>query len=230
MWRCLVVFALMVLCSCSSRVRGPHGIVGGRAADGFFYVVPVAGGVVLIDTGEQPDGALLRELVAGRTIVAVLVTHAHHDHYAFAHALGSVPVYVGAEDIRRMRGETQHQGAIQRAQRAQNGGVDNLPPVPAGVRPVADQQRLVLGDRAFTAIALPGHTPGSTAYLYEDVLFGGDAAMARNGALAPIDEGYSDDPPMARASLRRLTGYAFRTVMDGHTGITAMGPDAIARE
>ncbi len=121
MRRCLFAFLLIALGACSTRVRGPHGIVGGRVADGFFYIVPVDGGVVLVDTGEQSDGAFLRELAAQRPVVAVLVTHAHHDHYAAAHTFASVPVYVGAEDIRRMRGETQHQGAIQRAQRERNG-------------------------------------------------------------------------------------------------------------
>jgi hydroxyacylglutathione hydrolase len=101
--------------------------------------------------------------------------------------------------------------------------------MPDNVRPVADGERLILGNRVFSAIALPGHTPGSTAFLFEDVLFGGDAAMARTGALAPIDDGYSDDPVMARASLVRLATQSFRTVMDGHTGITAMGPEAIVR-
>lgn len=220
-WLCLLGLA------CAQRVQGPYGIEGDRAADGYFYVVPVDGGVVLVDTGEQPDGALLQQIIAGRAVLGLLVTHAHHDHYAAAHLLGPVPTHVGPDDILRMKGVTQHQGANQVAWRAQNGGVDLLPPLPKELRPTVDGESVELGGARFTAIALPGHTPGSTAWLYRDVLFGGDAAMGFGTRIRPIDEGYSDDPPRALESLRKLKGFAFSTVLDGHRGRSSLGPDAV---
>ena len=88
------------LVACDQRVESRHG------------VAPVSGGVVLLDTGENEEGRLLRSLLGSRPVVAVLVTHAHHDHHPAAAQL-AVPVYVGADDIPRMEGKTLHQGAIQ---------------------------------------------------------------------------------------------------------------------
>lgn len=217
-----LTFALLLSSGCVQRVRGPHGIEGGRVADGFFYVVPVEGGVVLVDTGEQPDGAALRDAIAGRPVLALLVTHAHHDHYAAAHTFGEVPCHVGPDDIDRMQGKTQHQGEAQRAFREQNGGQDLRPPLPARLVPAPDGTQLVFGGDTFTALALPGHTPGSTAWTFRDGLFGGDAAMASGGGIAPIDARFSDDPQAATEVVRRLDGRSFSWLADGHVGLTLL--------
>jgi glyoxylase-like metal-dependent hydrolase (beta-lactamase superfamily II) len=214
-------FGLLTLgCSCGpTKIDGPHGIVGGRQADGYFYVAPVDDGVVVVDTGEDESGTLLLELIAGRAVHAVLVTHAHHDHYGAA-ALLDVPVYFGANEAAFLRGERDHQGEAQREQRAAS-GADRRPVVPAELAFVADGDELTFGGETFRALSLAGHTPGSTAWRHRDVLFGGDAAMVVDGALAPIDDRFSDDPVAARAALARLADEDFATVLDGHTGIHA---------
>lgn len=216
---CLLSALLLAVSACAQRVEGPYGIIGGRVADGFFYVVPVMGGVVLVDTGEEPNGASLRSAIAGRAVLAILVTHAHHDHYASASTFGDVPCYVGPADIDRMRGLTQHQGAAQREYRAQNGGRDRLPPLPVRLIPAPGGTRVTLGGADFEAIALPGHTPGSTAWRMGDVLFGGDAAMNSSTGISPIDDRFSDDPAAARAALGRLDSVPFVWLADGHVGI-----------
>lgn len=218
----LVLAALCCGPGCVQRVSGPYGIEGARVADGFFYVVPVDGGVVVVDTGEQPDGAQLRRALAERPVLALLVTHAHHDHYASAHTFSDVPCHVGPADIERMEGKTQHQGAAQRAYREQNGGRDLLPPLPERLVPAPDGTLLVVGGAEFRAIALPGHTPGSTAWLHRDVLFGGDAAMKAADGIAPIDALYSDDPAAADAAVRRLDPAAFTWLADGHVGLSRL--------
>jgi hydroxyacylglutathione hydrolase len=221
------MLATLPLLACATRVSGPHGIEGGREADGFFYVVPVTGGVVLVDTGEDERGVLLDQLISDRPVLGVVITHAHHDHCAAAFRFPTVEVFVGADDIARMKGETQHQGVIQTQWRASNGGLDRLPPLPAQLSALVDRQQLEFGDETFRAIAVPGHTPGSFVFLFRDVLFGGDTAMAIDGAIRPIDDGYSDDPPLARSSLATLREERFTTVMDGHRGITSLGPSAL---
>lgn len=80
------------LVACDQRVESRHGVVGRREADGFFSVAPVSGGVVLLDTGENEEGRLLRSLLGSRPVLAVLVTHAHHDHHPAAAQL-AVPVW-----------------------------------------------------------------------------------------------------------------------------------------
>jgi hydroxyacylglutathione hydrolase len=210
---------VLVLTACVQRVEGPHGIEGARVADGFFYVVPVDGGVVVVDTGEQPDGAQLRATIAGRPVLAILVTHAHHDHYSSAHTFGEVPCHVGPADIDRMQGKTQHQGAAQRERRERTGGTDLLPPLPLQLVPAPDGARVFVGGETFAAVALPGHTPGSTAWLFRDVLFGGDAAMQAPAGIAPIDARFSDEPAAAEAAVSRLEAVPFTWLADGHVGL-----------
>ncbi len=71
----------------------------------------------------------------------------------------------------------------------------------------------------YRAIHMPGHTPGSTAYLKEDALFsGGDAVVERGGgggaALPP--KMFSLDINEARRSLAKLAGLGISTIYPGH--------------
>ena len=70
----------------------------------------------------------------------------------------------------------------------------------------------VFGDRTVWAIHVPGHTPGSTAYLARTpegpVLFTGDASHTTWGWLNGVEPGsYSEDKPRSAASLARLRAF-----------------------
>ena len=182
-------------------------------------MAPVAGGVVVVDAGEDEGGDLLHEIIDGRRVLAVLITHAHHDHYSAAAALG-VPAYFGSGEEGFLTGARDHEGEAQRDYRARH-GADRRPAMPEVVVYVDDGDELVWGEERFRAVSLPGHTPGSTAWRYRDVLFGGDAAMVVDGELQPIDDRFSDDPEQARASLSRLANEDFVVVLDGHEGVHA---------
>jgi len=76
---------------------------------------------------------------------------------------------------------------------------------------VADGERLVIGDTAFEAFALPGHTAGSAAHLVHGVLFLGDAAASTAAAeVVAIAFGHQGpapglDPLLAWARTRAAT-------------------------
>ena len=70
----------------------------------------------------------------------------------------------------------------------------------------------VFGDRTVWAIHVPGHTPGSTAYLARTpegpVLFTGDASHTTWGWLNGVEPGsYSEDKPRSAVSLARLRAF-----------------------
>jgi glyoxylase-like metal-dependent hydrolase (beta-lactamase superfamily II) len=78
--------------STTPRARDTSGL--GRRARRPDDAQPLEGGVVLVDTGEQPDGAALREAIAGRPVLALLVTHAQRPAVS-ARALLAVPCIPG---------------------------------------------------------------------------------------------------------------------------------------
>jgi glyoxylase-like metal-dependent hydrolase (beta-lactamase superfamily II) len=223
---------VVLLAACSAapfgeaEVEGPYGIKGYRSQGSFFWVVPVDDGVVLVDTGDDAEGVLLKKAVDGRRVHAVLVTHGHDDHTAGAHTLTGARVLVGEGDIAPMRGQRPWRGAVQTVSRTlmpQREALE-LPPTLEGI---ADGFELRMGRDTFRAVALEGHTSGSMAYVFKDVLFGGDAAMAQNGRIAPAPAAFSDDPLMAQESVQLLHNVEFKYVLDGHNGRSDVGHEAL---
>jgi glyoxylase-like metal-dependent hydrolase (beta-lactamase superfamily II) len=88
------------------------------------------------------------------------------------------------------------------------------------------------------AIALPGHTPGSTAWLHEasGTLFCGDALLAarppwtfEQGLHLP-EPAYCTNPTQAVASLQRLSRLSFDVLCSGHGDPIGKGADRLVRE
>jgi len=181
---------------------------------GIEWIIPADGGVVVIDAGFDEDGELLRAHLRGRRVLAILLTHGHPDHRAAAH-LFDAPVYVGRGDVPLVEGTYRYRSLV-----AALDLVLGVAPRPKTLVPVDDRDVLVIGGVQFTAIALPGHTPGSTAWLWRDVLFSGDAAQSVFGdEVHPAPPEVSEDLRRAYDSLRRLRDVPFTTLADGHFGV-----------
>jgi glyoxylase-like metal-dependent hydrolase (beta-lactamase superfamily II) len=165
---------------------------------------------------------------AGNGDPVVVVTHAHLDHMGGAHEFGGCLAHpdepVTAPPPGSLRGP---------ALAAELGLTETLPPLlidalpRAGfdldgyrVRPVPvtrqlrDGDRVDLGDRVFTVLHLPGHSPGSIALLdeHDGTLFSGDVIY--EGEL--LDDIAGADPGRYGASLRRLRELPVRAVCPGH--------------
>lgn len=129
---------------------------------------------VVIDPG-TPDDTLLNDL-AGLTVEAVLLTHAHFDHIG------------GVERVRRVFGCPVYVHPLEAdwlTDPNRNGSAwwpDVTPPVAAGSadRLLAEGDRLELAGETFEVLHLPGHSPGSVGFRCGNVLFGGDALFRRS--------------------------------------------------
>ncbi len=97
----------------------------------------------------ERDLALLREYAF--TLSHILETHVHADHITGARALQT---QTGAQTAVSL-----HCGAD---------GFDHL---------LQDGELIVFGDEVMRAIGTPGHTPGSTCYLWHDRLLTGDTLL-----------------------------------------------------
>lgn len=172
----------------------------------------------------------------GKPVVAV-ATHAHVDHVGSFHEfdcrLGHV---LEAEAFAKMGDNQTLAGYF----RTQVGGVSEAPEPkwqpqgyaisPAPLTEVLDDgARIECGDRSFTVVHLPGHSPGSIGLLDErqGILFAGDAIY--QGTL--VDDLPGCDKERYRSTMRRLLELDVAVAHGGHgNAMTRSLMQAIARE
>jgi hydroxyacylglutathione hydrolase len=181
-------------------------------------------GDVLIDAGtRQAERRILRQ-IAGRSLSAHALTHAHPDHQGSSHAICErlgLPLWCGQGDVPAMEtpggiAASQAPGLVNTLQRRFWTG----PP-----HPVA--RALVEGDEVagFTVLEVPGHSLGHVAYWRESdrVLILGDVLNNMNvrtgvsGLHEPL-EVFTPDPARNRVSARRLAELRPRLTCFGHGG------------
>src|SRR5262245_46440526 len=136
----------------------------GRMSPAAAYAVDTADGLVLIDTGIEADAAAVTGQLAdlgldvSRTR-AILLTHVHADHSLGAAELRKrtgAKVYAGRGDCPPL-----HDGGPREAFLS-TFHMPNVTLHPTTVDvPLAGDEVIAVGDAKFTAVATPGHTPGS---------------------------------------------------------------------
>jgi glyoxylase-like metal-dependent hydrolase (beta-lactamase superfamily II) len=162
----------------------------GNMSPSAVYVVDTDDGLVMIDSGLEHDhGKLLEALVdlgleLGRLKI-ILLTHAHGDHTMGAKRLKQktgAKIYIGQDDAAPLRRGGPWEAIFSKFDMD---GV-TLHPTPVDGK-LTDGETLTLGESHFTAIATPGHTPGSFCFLLEKggkrALFTGDTIMSLSDGL-----------------------------------------------
>ncbi len=136
--------------------RGPEGLVVqclrniGPYENNIFIVADEATReAYVLDGGFEPEA--IAAAVKDLNVKAIIITHGHRDHHenvATLKGLLHVPVAIGMDDAAQLSVEA-----------------DFL---------IVDQQALSFGPHTLQAIHTPGHTPGSTCFVYDGHLFSGD--------------------------------------------------------
>jgi len=199
-------------------------------ATGQVYRLPLRGvNAYLVDDGERTlvdagtpwDATRLRRLLgeAGLSpedLDRVLLTHYDLDHVGGLASLDpSCPVYLAEPDASYLTGRrrpplTNRKGLFHRL----TGPL--LDPGTVDPDPVEDGDRI----GGFRAVRAPGHTPGHTAYLHDDlgVAILGDAVRESDGELVPPPWLLTADAATNRRSIRTLAARAgsFDVVTVGH--------------
>lgn len=146
------------------------------------YLVEEADGLTLVDAAlpYSAKGILQAADTIGKPIVRIVLTHADPDHVgaldALKQALPAVPVYISARESRLMNGDL-----------TLDPGEPDTPIRGGGSKKLKTRADILLreGDRigSLLAVAAPGHTPGSMAFLdtRNDALIAGDAFQTRGG-------------------------------------------------
>jgi glyoxylase-like metal-dependent hydrolase (beta-lactamase superfamily II) len=207
------------------------GLVAVSSVSSYVYAAKVGNKVILFDAGADPAGnpidAALGWLHASRSdITDLFASHGHGDHTAGASTLGSIHIRLGAGDLPLAEKKV--------APEALAGRLFTLAmsfPTVTVSDPITGPATIDVGQGAdakkVKAFPIPGHTPGSYAYLYDGVLFVGDAMIFKQGRLDPAIKLFDAHPDENKASIRALQKQIENEEIDvictGHGGCTPKG-------
>jgi glyoxylase-like metal-dependent hydrolase (beta-lactamase superfamily II) len=181
--------------------------------------------VLLFDAGCDPLGraldGLLEALHASRdNVTDLFITHGHPDHLGFASLMKGARLHAGQGDLALIDRTAGMEPWWARP-------LSWLQPVAAAkiTDELTGPSLIQVGaGQVVRAIPLPGHTAGSYAYLWEGVLFVGDAVVYREGKLQPGPAFFTVDEEQSRRSLAGLAGALggakVEVICTGHTGCT----------
>nr|WP_221373919.1 MBL fold metallo-hydrolase [Actinoplanes polyasparticus] len=182
-----------------------HGVVSGTFSldgqtydvDNNIWVVGDDAECVVIDAPHDVDAILA--VVAGRTVRAIVCTHAHDDHVRVAPALRErtgAPILLHPDD--RPLWELTHGASV------------------AWDADLADGQKIEVGGTALTVLHTPGHAPGAVCLHAPDLnaVFTGDTLF--QGGPGATGRSYSDADVIVASIRTKLFALPGDTVV--HTG------------
>jgi glyoxylase-like metal-dependent hydrolase (beta-lactamase superfamily II) len=207
------------------------GIVMTSSVSAYAYAARVGNKVILFDAGADPGGhpidALLGWLHAGRgDVTDLFATHGHGDHTAGAVGLGNIRIRMGAGDLPLAEKKVQPEALAGKMMST----VMSYPAVTA-TDPLTGAATIEVSTdkdaKKVKAFPIPGHTPGSYAFLYDGVLFVGDAMVFKQGRLDPAIKMFDAHPDQNKAAIRQLQKLTENEEIDiictGHGGCTPKG-------
>jgi len=170
---------------------------------------------VMIDPGEEPRLFLAELDTRAWALSAVWLTHAHIDHVLGVRAVKEatgVPVFLHPAD-RALYDALPRQ--------AQWMGLSVDPPPPPDEE-LSDGQRLRLGDHELAVRHVPGHSPGSVAFVGPGFVLGGDVLF--NGSIGRTDLPGGDLPTLLNSIHQVFLCLPDSTVVySGHGPETTIG-------
>ena len=195
-------------------VRVDHGVTSGtfsldgetHRVDNNVWVVGDDAECVVIDAPHDVDGIMA--VVGGRTVKAIVCTHAHDDHVRVAPALRervTAPILLHPDD--RPLWELTH--------------TDELWDVD-----LADGQEIGVAGTTLRVIHTPGHAPGAVCLYAADLgsLFTGDTLF--RGGPGATGRSYSDEDTLVASIRARLLELPDETVVHtGHGDDTTIGAE-----
>jgi len=172
------------------------------------YVVLSGSEAAVVDPGDpSPE---LTAAVQGLTLRYILLTHGHFDH---------------ADGAEVVHARTRAPIAYHPDEAATFWALGRKPP-PLH-QPLRDGDRLPLGGEELVVWHLPGHSPGSVAYLWEkgQVAVVGDVLFARSVGRSDLPGGSWE---ALKKSLERLLGLGDEwKILTGHGPVTSLGRERL---
>lgn len=197
-----------------------------------MYAARVGQRVIVFDAGMDPEAHALELLVESLgedlgSVSDIFLTHGHFDHVAGALRCPGAKIHIGAADAEVIA----HRAAWQPIVPRLFGSLLSVRALEASDR-LEGSVAIDVGDgESVIAIPLPGHTPGSYAYLFDGVLFTGDALFVSERGLDLAD---SDEAVLDASTCRSvaqinelLKRHRVSEICTGHRGCSS--PDDATR-
>ena len=183
-----------------------------------FLVYDEENNAVIIDPGAEPDYILSEIESLGIKPLAILLTHAHFDHFGAAAEViekYQIPLYVHTLD-RPMVTSAEYSLAVHLGF-----GAMYRRPDENFIRTFEDNETLKFSDELeFLVIHTPGHSPGSSCFRHGDILFSGDTLFRDGVGRVDFQGGNIHDMRKSLARLGALEGDC--KVYTGHYAETTL--------
>ena len=185
----------------------------GQLGTNCYLISGSDGRAALIDPGD--DAGIILSAVGSLQVECVLLTHVHFDHIMAVPdvvAATGAALYVPALEAEALTDPVRSLFAL-------FGGT--LPCLPAPARLLSDGDTVTVGeDISLTVLHTPGHTPGSSCYASDDVIFTGDTLFA--GTVGRTDFPGGDTAVLMRSLSRLKALDGDYTLYPGHDGATTL--------
>jgi len=196
-------------------------ILNGQFAQNCYLIAdPELGVAVMVDPGEEA-GRFLAELRRRQwKLEAIWLTHAHIDHImgvAAVRAAEAVPIHLHPAD-RSLYAGLPEQGRWM-------GFALDAPPSPD--RELHAGQVMTIGGNGFEVRHVPGHSPGSVAFVGNGVIIGGDVLF--NGSIGRTDLPGGDFATLMHSIQTEFLPLPDSTIVhSGHGPPTTIGVERMA--
>jgi len=128
------------------------------------YIVDDGHSCYIVDPGAEKNQIVSFISNLGLEVLGILLTHAHVDHIGAIDCY-PVPIYLHKEELPILYDATLNGSAVY--------GIPFPNPHQLDVR-IVDEDVLVLGSQSIRVLHTPGHTIGSTSYIFGEDIFTGD--------------------------------------------------------
>jgi len=185
-----------------------------RVRDVNMFIYADGEHAVAIDAAYAGD-ALFEELkrlpIAPQSVTHLFLTHGDVDHAGGLDAFPDAQIYLSKDEEQIIDGTT-----------ARLFGLYHSPRLSRAYSLLDDGDVVTVGTIRVRAIATPGHTPGSIAFLVNDrVLFSGDTLTLRNDHTYPFYRLFNKDTATQKESIRKLASLqGIDLLCTAHTGCT----------
>ncbi|OHD12047.1 MAG: hypothetical protein A2086_04150 [Spirochaetes bacterium GWD1_27_9] len=184
-----------------------------------FYIVKDDKNLVCFDTGDNID-EIKKELVKINInpldVNYIFFTHSDYDHAGCLELFPNAKIYLSKDEEQMITGKKARMLFFF------NKSIKNY-------TLLNDNETITIGNLKITGISMPGHTPGSMAYVLNDnILFTGDALLLKDNKVTNFPKFYTIDMETHKNSIKKIAGFEnIKYLFTAHSGFTDNFNEAI---